>query len=86
MDKLVSHGYVDTFRVFNDKPAQYTWWDLVTRARDRNVGWRIDYFFVDEGFADRVSNAYILSDVMGSDPLPHRYRHQPLIAGLATIW
>ena len=70
MDKLVSHGYVDTFRVFNDKPAQYTWWDLVTRARDRNVGWRIDYFFVDEGFADRVSNAYILSDVMGSDHCP----------------
>ena len=70
IDKLVSHGYVDTFRAFNDKPEQYTWWDLVTRARDRNVGWRIDYFFVDEGFAQRISNAYILSEVMGSDHCP----------------
>ena len=70
MDKLVSHGYVDTFRLFNDKPAQYTWWGLVTRARDRNVGWRIDYFFVDQRFADRLSDAYILSDVMGSDHCP----------------
>ena len=42
----------------------------MTRARDRNVGWRIDYFFVDEGFVGRISNAYILSDVMGSDHCP----------------
>ena len=70
MDKLVDHGYVDTFRMFNQEPEQYTWWDLFTRARDRNVGWRIDYFFVDEELSKRVTNGYILQDVMGSDHCP----------------
>jgi len=70
MDKLVDHGYVDTFRMFNQEPEQYTWWDLFTRARDRNVGWRIDYFFVDEELAKRVTKGYILQDVMGSDHCP----------------
>ncbi len=70
MDKFVSHGYIDTFRMFNQEPEQYTWWDLVTRARERNVGWRIDYFFVSENFKDKVKNAYILPDVMGSDHCP----------------
>ena len=70
IDKFLSHGYVDIFRAFNDQPGQYTWWDQMTRARDRNVGWRIDYFFVGEGFDKRVSAAYILPDVMGSDHCP----------------
>ena len=70
VDKLVSHGYVDTFRIFNQDPGQYTWWDFMTKARDRNVGWRIDYFFVDEELANRVTNGYILQDVMGSDHCP----------------
>ena len=70
MDKMVGHGYVDTFRMFNQEPEQYTWWDLMTRARDRNVGWRIDYFFADEELAKRVTNGYILQDVMGSDHCP----------------
>lgn len=70
MDKFVSHGYVDTFRMFNQEPEQYTWWDLVTRARERNVGWRIDYFFVSENLKDKVKNAFILPDVMGSDHCP----------------
>jgi exodeoxyribonuclease-3 len=70
MDELLNHGYVDTFRMFNDQAGQYTWWDLMTRARDRNVGWRIDYFLVSGGFADQVQAAYILPDVMGSDHCP----------------
>lgn len=70
MDKFVSNGYVDTFRIFNQEPEQYTWWDLVTRARERNVGWRIDYFFVSENFKKNIKSAYILSDVMGSDHCP----------------
>ena len=61
---------MDTFRIFNQDPGQYTWWDFMTRARDRNVGWRIDYFFVDEDLANRVTNGYILQDVMGSDHCP----------------
>ena len=70
IDKLLARGYVDIFRVFNDKPEQYTYWDLITRARERNVGWRIDYFLVDDDLANRVEAAYILPDVMGSDHCP----------------
>ena len=70
IDKLLARGYVDIFRVFNDKPEQYTYWDLITRARERNVGWRIDYFLVDDDLANRVKAAYILPDVMGSDHCP----------------
>lgn len=70
MDKFVEHGYVDTFRMFNVEPDQYTWWDMVTRARERNVGWRIDYFFVSNNFKDNVKNAFIMQDVMGSDHCP----------------
>ena len=70
MDKFISHGYKDTFRMFNQEPENYTYWDQMTRARDRNVGWRIDYFFVDDAFSSQVTNAYILADVMGSDHCP----------------
>lgn len=70
MDKFFSHGYVDTFRMFNDQPEQYTWWDQQSRARERNVGWRIDYFFVSENFKKNVKNAFIMPDVMGSDHCP----------------
>lgn len=70
MDKLVGHGYVDTFRHFNREPENYTYWDMKTRARERNVGWRIDYFFVNEGFLPAVKNAFITPEVMGSDHCP----------------
>jgi exodeoxyribonuclease-3 len=70
IDKFISHGYIDTFRHFNKKPDQYTWWDLKTRARDRNVGWRIDYFFVSENLVSAVSKAFIMSEVIGSDHCP----------------
>lgn len=70
MDKLMENGYVDTFRMFNKDPEQYTWWSYRTRARDRNVGWRLDYFFVNEEFKNNVNASYILSDVMGSDHCP----------------
>ena len=70
VDKLLSHGHLDTFRMFNHEPDQYTWWDMITRARDRNVGWRIDYFYVNQAFAEQVKAAYILPDVMGSDHCP----------------
>lgn len=70
VDKFVSHGYVDTFRHFNQEPNQYTWWDLKSKARERNVGWRIDYFFVTENLLQSVSSAFIMSEVMGSDHCP----------------
>jgi exodeoxyribonuclease-3 len=70
MDKLVSHGYVDTFRRFDKEPGRYTWWDYQTRARERNVGWRIDYFFVSSDLLPRLKSAFIMSHVMGSDHCP----------------
>lgn len=70
MDKLVSHGYVDTFRRFHEEPEQYSWWDYKTRSRERNVGWRIDYFFVTEKFLPKVKDAFIMQEVTGSDHCP----------------
>ena len=70
MDTFLEHGYVDTFRRFNQEPGNYSWWDQMTRARERNVGWRIDYFFADTDFAPRLTDAFILPDVIGSDHCP----------------
>lgn len=70
IDKFIDHGYVDTFRFFNKQPNQYTWWDMKTRARERNVGWRIDYFFINKEFVHHVKKAFIMQDVMGSDHCP----------------
>jgi len=70
MDRLVERGFFDTFRIFHAEGENYSWWDLKTRARERNVGWRIDYFFVSENLRDAVSSAFILKDVTGSDHCP----------------
>ncbi|MCB1170890.1 MAG: exodeoxyribonuclease III [Leptospiraceae bacterium] len=70
LDRIVGMGYVDVFRQFNQEPGQYTYWDQITRARERNVGWRIDYFFVTEETMPMVKNAFIRMDVMGSDHCP----------------
>lgn len=70
IDKLIVHGYADTFRMFESAGGHYTWWDYKTRARERNVGWRLDYFFVSEDLRERVESAKILSDVPGSDHCP----------------
>jgi exodeoxyribonuclease-3 len=77
IDTFLSHGYVDTFREFNKDPEQYSWWSYRTRARERNVGWRLDYFFVNKELMDHVESSYILTDVMGSD-------HAPI--GLDLLW
>lgn len=70
IDRFLNAGFIDTFRLFHDDGGHYSWWDMKTRARDRNVGWRIDYFFVSTSLRDRVEDAYILPDVMGSDHCP----------------
>jgi exodeoxyribonuclease-3 len=70
LDKLVAYDYVDTFRHFHPEPDQYTWWDLKTRARERNVGWRLDYFFVSENLLPFINEAFIMPEVMGSDHCP----------------
>lgn len=70
IDTFIDHGYIDTFREFNKQSEQYSWWDMKTRARERNVGWRIDYFFVNKEFMKYVKNAFILQKVSGSDHCP----------------
>jgi exodeoxyribonuclease III len=70
LDEVVAEGYVDTFRHLNPEKVAYTYWDLFTRARDRNVGWRIDYFFISPDLVPRLKNAFILSSVFGSDHCP----------------
>ena len=70
LDDLVNHGYHDTFRMFELGGGHYSWWDMKTRARDRDVGWRIDYFFVSDEIRDRVKRAWIAKDVLGSDHCP----------------
>lgn len=71
IDRVVEAGYVDTFRYFfPDLPEQYTWWSMPARARERNVGWRLDYFFVNVEAEDRATGAFISPEVMGSDHCP----------------
>lgn len=70
IDKVIKNGYVDTFRMFNKEGDNYSWWSQRSGARKRNVGWRIDYFFVDESLKDKVKSAFILPEVEGSDHCP----------------
>ncbi|MDE2030654.1 MAG: exodeoxyribonuclease III [Patescibacteria group bacterium] len=71
LDEVIAHGYVDTFRHFYPtKKDVYTYWDQKTRARDRNVGWRIDYFFVSPSLVKNLKKSTVLSDYSGSDHCP----------------
>jgi len=70
LDRFAASGYVDTFRMFNQDPGNYTWWTYRFGARSRNAGWRIDYFFVSLELRDSVVNAWIEPEVMGSDHCP----------------
>jgi len=71
MDKLVDAGFVDCFRMVNDNvEGAYTWWTYRGDCRERNIGWRIDYFFVDADSADKVLDCFIQPEVMGSDHCP----------------
>ncbi|MBN2202497.1 exodeoxyribonuclease III [bacterium] len=72
MDRFLDAGFSDTFRMFEPGGGHYTWWDMKSGARKRNVGWRIDYFFVSASLRDRVRSADILKDVEGSDHAPIR--------------
>lgn len=68
--KFLLSGFVDTFRMFVKEGGHYSWWSYRTKARERNVGWRIDYCLVSAELAGRVRRANILEDVMGSDHAP----------------
>lgn len=70
IDKIIEMDYLDIFREYNPNPEQYTYWDQITRARERNVGWRIDYYMITKEMRNMVTNASIHADIMGSDHCP----------------
>ncbi len=71
IDKLLAHGYIDTFRYVNgDEADRYSWWSYRSNARLKNVGWRIDYFFISEDLAENLEDAFILDYITGSDHCP----------------
>lgn len=71
MTELLASGFVDSFRyLYPDKTGAYSWWSYMFKAREKNAGWRIDYFIVSEKLADRIEDAVIYPEVMGSDHCP----------------
>ena len=69
-DNILSAGFIDTFREFNQEPDQYSWWSYRAGARANNVGWRLDYFCISPDLRPRLNNAFILQEVLGSDHCP----------------
>lgn len=70
MTHLLSHGYIDTYRYFYPDQVEYSWWSYRFKSRERNAGWRIDYFIVSKRFIEHCRDAKIYTDVMGSDHCP----------------
>lgn len=71
MTELLNSGFTDTFRyLYPDKTDMYSWWSYMFKAREKNVGWRIDYFIVSKSIEDKIKESYIFSEVMGSDHCP----------------
>lgn len=70
IQNLIDHGFVDTFRLFTQGNGHYTWWSHFAKSRERNVGWRIDYFLASSTLKNRIKSASIHADVLGSDHCP----------------
>lgn len=70
MDAFTSNGLVDTFRALHGATVKYTWWSYRAGAREKNVGWRIDYFLASENLMPRIKDAFILNEILGSDHCP----------------
>jgi len=70
IDKLVNLGFIDTFREFHKEGGWYTWWPYFANARERNLGWRIDYAFVSKSLTPKLKDGFILNQVKGSDHCP----------------
>lgn len=70
IDKMIAAGFTDTFRLFTKGNSHYSWWSHFANSRERNIGWRIDYFFVSKDLVSKVKKAEILPQVFGSDHCP----------------
>jgi exodeoxyribonuclease-3 len=70
LDRMAESGFVDSFRQFDKGPENYSWWSYRSNARQRNIGWRLDYFWVSEKIADRLTAACIRPEILGSDHCP----------------
>ena len=70
VDEYILNGWIDTFRLFHEEGGRYSWWTYRFGARDRNIGWRIDYFFVNEGMVEICTDADIHQNIFGSDHCP----------------
>ena len=71
MTELLKSGFIDTFRyLYPDKTDSYTWWSYMGKAREKNVGWRIDYFIVSDRIKDKIQDAIIYPEIFGSDHCP----------------
>ena len=70
MTELLNSGFIDTYRYFNPEEVKYTWWSYMFQSRLKDIGWRIDYFIVNQEFIDNVISTKIYSDVLGSDHCP----------------
>lgn len=68
--ELLASGFCDTFRTIYPDKVQYSWWSYMMKAREKNVGWRIDYFVVSKRISDKVSDSFIMTEIMGSDHCP----------------
>jgi exodeoxyribonuclease-3 len=70
MNAYVGAGLIDTFRTLNPDTVKYSWWSYRAGARQKNVGWRIDYFLASAALQSAIKEAYILNDILGSDHCP----------------
>ena len=68
--ELLNSGFIDTFRYKYPDKEVYSWWSYMFKAREKNAGWRIDYFVVSQDLKDNIEDAYIYTDIMGSDHCP----------------
>jgi exodeoxyribonuclease-3 len=70
MTELLNSGFIDSFRELYPEKVEYTWWSYLLKARERNIGWRIDYFLLSERLRQKLVDSFILNDVLGSDHCP----------------
>ena len=70
MTELLNSGFIDSYRYLYPEKTEYSWWSYMGRAREKNVGWRIDYFIVSNDFKEKIKNATIYTEILGSDHCP----------------